>query len=68
VVPPSIVLQGPEGTLKKVREIFTEPVDLSELKEDTKISLGIEINSLQLRLAVDQPSQVTVDIKVQKGS
>lgn len=68
VVPPSIVLQGPEGALKKVREIFTEPVDLSELKEDTKISLGIEINSLQLRLAVDQPSQVTVDIKVQKGS
>ena len=68
VVPPSIVLQGPEGALKKVREIFTEPVDLSELKEDTKISLGIEINSPQLRLAADQPSQVTVDIKVQKGS
>lgn len=67
VVPPSIVLQGPEGALKKVREIFTEPVDMSDLKEDTKISLGIEINSPQLRLAADQPSQVTVDIEVQKG-
>ena len=68
VTPPSIVLQGPEGALKKVREIFTEPVDLSELKEDTKISLGIEINSPQLRLAPDQPPQVIVDIKIQKGS
>jgi YbbR domain-containing protein len=68
VAPPSIVLQGPEGQLKKVREIFTEPVDLSELKEDTRISLGIEINSPQLRLAPDQPPQVIVDIKIQKGS
>ncbi len=68
VAPPSIVLQGPEGPLKKVREIFTEPVDLSELKEDTRISLGIEINSPQLRLAPDQPPQVIVDIKIQKGS
>jgi uncharacterized protein (TIGR00159 family) len=68
VTPPSIVLQGPEGSLKKIREIFTEPVDLSELKEDTRISLGIEINSPQLRLAPDQPPQVIVDIKIQKGS
>ena len=68
VAPPSIVLQGPEGQLKKVREIFTEPVDLSELKQDTRISLGVEINSPQLRLAPDQPPQVIVDIKIQKGS
>jgi YbbR domain-containing protein len=62
-----IVVQGPAGVLRKVREILTEPVDLTEIKENTKLSLGVEINSPQLRLAPDQPSQVMVDIQVEKG-
>ncbi len=68
VDPSSIVLQGPEGSLKKFREIFTEPIDLSELKESTKISVGIEISSPYLHLAPGQPSHVTVNIGIEKRS
>ena len=64
--PASIVLQGPEGALKKIREIFTEPVDLSEIIEDVQLTIGIEINSPQVRLAADQPSQVSVNIQLEK--
>jgi YbbR domain-containing protein len=66
LAPSFIVLQGPVGILKKVREVLTEPVDLSEIKESTKISVGVEIGSSQLRLAPDQPSQVMIDIKVER--
>jgi len=67
VEPPSLVLLGPAATLKKVREIFTEPVDLGEVKENTRVAVGVEINSPQLRLGPDQPSQVTLHISVEKG-
>jgi len=65
VEPPFVTLQGPEGTLAKVREILTDPVDLSSLKESMKISLGLEITPPQLRLAPNQPSQVSVEIRVE---
>jgi diadenylate cyclase len=67
VEPPEVVLQGPAGILKKVREVFTEPVELGEVKEDTQVSVPLEILPAQLRLAPDQPSQVTVNIQVEKG-
>ena len=65
--PPEIVLQGPAGILKKVREVFTEPVDLGEVSESLQISVPLEITPQQLRLAPDQPSQVTVYLRVEKG-
>jgi len=67
VEPPEVVLQGPAGSLKKVREVFTEPVDLGEVKENLQISVALEITPPQLRLAPDQPSQVTVYLRVEKG-
>ncbi len=67
VEPPEIVLQGPTGGLKKVREIFTEPVELGEVTESTQIAVGLEITTPQLRLGPGQPSQVTVHIHVEKG-
>lgn len=68
VEPPFVILQGPESVLGKVREVFTEPVDLSQVKENKKISVGVEINSPLLRLAPNQPSQVSVDIKVERAT
>ena len=67
VEPPGLVLLGPAGVLKRAREIFTEPVDLGDLKESSQIPVSVEINSPQLRLGPDQPSQVTVHISVEKG-
>jgi len=67
VEPPEIVLQGPASNLKKIREIFTEPVDLGEVKDNAPISVPVDINLPQLRLAPDQPSQVTVYLRLEKG-
>ncbi|MBI5967781.1 MAG: TIGR00159 family protein [Deltaproteobacteria bacterium] len=68
VEPPSIVLQGPESILAKVREIPTQPVDLSLIKENQKINVSVEVDSPQLHIAPGQPSQVCVDIKVERAS
>jgi YbbR domain-containing protein len=68
IEPPEIVLQGPASNLKKVREIFTEPVDLGEVKDNAPISVPLDINLPQLRLAPDQPSQVTVYLRLEKGT
>ncbi|MGE5252586.1 MAG: diadenylate cyclase CdaA [Planctomycetaceae bacterium] len=67
VDPPEVVLQGPAGILKKVKEVFTEPVELGEVEEDTHISVPLGIMPAQLRLAPDQPSRVTVHIQLEKG-
>ncbi len=68
VEPRFVVLQGPESRLTKVREVLTEPIDLSSITENTKISVGVDVNFPQIRLAPNQPSHVTVEIKTGKGS
>lgn len=68
VEPHFVVLQGPESRLTKVREVLTEPIDLSSITENTKISVGVDVNFPQIRLAPNQPSHVAVEIKIEKGS
>ena len=68
VEPRFVVLQGPESVLAKVREIPTEAVDLSAIKENKKISVGLDIESPQVHLQPGQPSQVTVDIRVERAT
>jgi uncharacterized protein (TIGR00159 family) len=68
VEPHFVVLQGPESRLTKVREVLTEPIDLSRITENTKISVGVDVNFPQIRLAPNQPSHVAVEIKIEKGS
>jgi len=68
VEPRFVVLQGPESRLTKVREVLTEPIDLSSITENTKISVGVDVNFPQIRLAPNQPSHVAVEIKIAKGS
>jgi uncharacterized protein (TIGR00159 family) len=64
VDPPFISLQGPESILDKVREVRTEPVDLSRVSGSTKIAIGVEIHPPQLRLAPNQPSRVSVNLQI----
>jgi uncharacterized protein (TIGR00159 family) len=68
VEPHFVVLQGPESRLTKVREVLTEPIDLSSITENMKISVGVDVNFPQIRLAPNQPSHVAVEIKIEKGS
>ncbi len=67
IEPSTVVLQGPEGALAKVHEVFTEPVDLSRVQGNGKVSLGVEIHSPSLRLAPNQPARVSVEIIVEKA-
>ena len=68
VQPPFILLQGPESALAKVRAVLTEPVDLSAIRECTKISVGVEVNPPQLRLAPDQSPRVTLNVIVERAA
>ena len=68
VEPPFVVLQGPESALAKVREISTEAVDLSSIRENKKVTVGLDIESPQIHLGPGQPSQVTVDIRVERAT
>ncbi len=65
VEPPSLAFQGPESVLAKVREIYTDPIDLSAVRGNTKIFIGFQIHPPQIRLAPNQPSQVSVAIMVE---
>jgi YbbR domain-containing protein len=66
VEPAFITLQGPENALAKIREVFTDPVDLSAVREDRRISTGLDIDSPQIHPAPGQPTQVTVDLKLER--
>jgi YbbR domain-containing protein len=67
VEPPFVVLQGPESILGDFREIPTEPIDLSLIKENKKISVSVDIPSPQVHLSPSQSSQVSVDLKVERA-
>jgi YbbR domain-containing protein len=66
VEPAFVILQGPENALAKIREVFTDPVDLSAVREDRKILTGLDIETPQIHLAPGQPTQVTVEIKLER--
>ena len=66
VEPAFIILQGPESVLTKTREVFTDPIDLSPIQEGKKVSIGLDVESPQIHLAPNQPSQVVVEIQVER--
>jgi uncharacterized protein (TIGR00159 family) len=67
VEPAFVILQGPETILDKMREVFTDPIDLSSISEDRKIPIGLDLDSPQVHLAPGQPSQVAVDLKLERN-
>jgi diadenylate cyclase len=65
VEPAFIILQGPETALVKIREVFTDPIDLSQIRESKKIPTGLDVDSPQIHLAPNQPSRAVVGIEVE---
>ncbi len=65
VEPASLAFQGPESAVAKAREIFTDPIDLSTIRGNTKMTVGVQVYPPQIRLAPHQPSQVSVAIQVE---
>lgn len=67
VDPPAVLLQGPVKSLGRIREVDTKPVDLAGIREDQKMSVGLEVLAPQVRLAPSQPDQVAVEVQVEGG-
>jgi YbbR domain-containing protein len=60
VEPPFINLQGAEGQLTKLKEIMTEEVDVSDLKETVEVEVPLRIADLRLKKAVKRTVKVTI--------
>ncbi len=67
VEPAFLSFRGPESIMTQLREIYTEPIDLAAIKENTRISVGVEVYPPQIRPAPNQPSQVSVEIQVDRA-
>lgn len=66
VEPAYLIIRGPETPLAKIREILTDPIDLAQIRDSKKVSIGLDIDTPQIHLAPNQSSQVGVDIKVER--
>ena len=60
VEPPFINLQGAEGQLTKLKEIMTEEVNVSDLKETVEVEVPLRIADLRLKKAVKRTVKVTI--------
>jgi YbbR domain-containing protein len=60
VEPPFINLQGAEGQLTKLKEIMTEEVDVSDLKDTIEVEVPLRIADLRLKKAVKRTVKVTI--------
>jgi YbbR domain-containing protein len=63
VDPPYINLQGARGQLMGLKEVLTEEVDISGLKETVGVEAPLRIADLRLKRAVKRTVQVTVEVK-----
>jgi YbbR domain-containing protein len=63
VDPPYINLQGARGQLTGLKEVLTEEVDISGLKETVEVEAPLRIADLRLKKAVKRTVKVTVLLK-----
>jgi len=67
VDPSYINLQGAHTQLIKLREVSTEEVDISGLKETVKVEVPLRLTDLRLKKGVEKRVKVIVEIKGEKG-
>ena len=63
VDPPYITLQGARSQLLGLKEVLTEEVDISGIKETVGIEAPLGISDIRLKRAVKRTVQVTVEVK-----
>jgi YbbR domain-containing protein len=63
VDPPYINLQGARGQLTGLKEISTEEVDISDLKETVEVEVPLLIADLRLKKAVKRMAKVTIMVE-----
>ena len=63
VNPPYINLQGARGQLTGLKEVSTEEVDISDLKETVEVEVPMRIADLRLKKAVKRTVKITIVIE-----
>jgi YbbR domain-containing protein len=61
--PPYINLQGARGQLTGLKEVSTEEVDISDLKETVEVEVPLQIADLRLKKAVKRMAKVTIMVE-----
>ncbi len=67
VDPPYINLQGARTQLLGMREVLTEEVNISDLKETVKVEVPLRLADIKLKKGVEKRVKVTVEIKQKAG-
>ena len=67
VDPIHINLQGARNQLLGVREVLTEEVDISGLKESIKVDVPLRLSGLKLKQGIEKKVRVVVEIREEKG-
>jgi YbbR domain-containing protein len=63
VDPPSITLQGARSQLAGLKEVLTEKVDISDIKETVEVEVPLRIADLRLKKAVKRTATITIVVK-----
>jgi YbbR domain-containing protein len=63
VDPPSITLQGARSQLAGLKEVLTEEVDISDIKETVEVEVPLRIADLRLKKAVKRTATITIVVK-----
>jgi YbbR domain-containing protein len=63
VDPPSLTLQGARSQLADLKEVLTEEVDISELKETVEVEVPLRIADLRLKKAVKRTVTITIVVE-----
>jgi YbbR domain-containing protein len=63
VDPPYIDLQGARSQLAKLKEVLTEEVDISDIKDTVEVEVPLRIADLRLKKGVKRTVTVTVVVK-----
>jgi YbbR domain-containing protein len=66
VNPPYINLQGARGQLIGLKEVLTEEVDISDLKETVEVEVPLRIADLRLKKAVKRTAKVTIMVEEER--
>ncbi|HYL76515.1 MAG TPA: CdaR family protein [Bryobacteraceae bacterium] len=64
VAPARVRVRGPEGRLKNMREIPTDPIDLSGVVGQAQFRTEVNVGDAQVRL--ETPTAITVQVKLEK--
>ena len=62
VDPPGVVIEGADGEMRELREVTTDPVDVSRLTEDLVVTVPVNYRGRYTQLKHDQNVEVTVQV------